>query len=105
MKKGIALTLVLSAVCLWMPAANRAEAATGEDLFKQHCSVCHPNGGNIINPQKSLHRADREANKANTVEVIVAKMRNPGQGMSKFDSNFLPDSDAKAIAGYILKTF
>ena len=26
----------------------------GEDLFKQHCSGCHVNGGNVIRRQKSL---------------------------------------------------
>lgn len=104
MKRNISLALALSA-CLWMSTTHTAQAATGEELFKQHCSVCHPNGGNIINPKETLHKAHREAGKANTVEAIIHKMRNPGPGMSKFDSNFLSDSDARAIAEYILKTF
>lgn len=107
MKKVVTLTLALSAACLWIPTANTAQAAAtnGEELFAQRCSACHPNGGNIINPQKSLHKANREANKVNTVEAIIDKMRNPGPGMSKFDTNFLPDRDAKTIAEYILNTF
>ncbi len=108
MKKLVSLALALSAACLWTPTTDTdtAQAASnGEQLFSQRCSACHPNGGNILNPQKALHKADREANKVNTVEAIIGKMRNPGPGMSKFDSNFLPDSDAKAIAEYILKTF
>ncbi|MCX5869215.1 MAG: c-type cytochrome [Deltaproteobacteria bacterium] len=103
MKKLVTLTLTLSAICLWISTANTAQAsATGEELFKQHCSVCHPNGGNIIKPHETLYKGEREVN---TVEAIVDKMRNPGPGMSKFDSNVLPDSDAKAIAEHILKTF
>ena len=106
MKKVIALALALSVTCLWLTSTNTVQAAAnGEDLFKQRCSACHANGGNIINPQKSLHKATREANKVNTVEAIIGKMRNPGPAMSKFDANILPDSDAKAIAEYILKTF
>jgi cytochrome c6 len=106
MKTIVTLALALSATCLWLTSTNTVQAAAnGEELFKQHCSACHANGGNIINPQKSLHKATREANKVNTVEAIIGKMRNPGPGMSKFDTNFLPDSDAKAIAEYILKTF
>lgn len=106
MKKVVTLALALSAACLWIPTANTAQAAAnGEELFAQRCSACHANGGNIINPQKSLHKATREANKVNTVEAIIGKMRNPGPAMSKFDANILPDSDAKAIAEYILKTF
>ena len=102
MKKRVTLPLVLLAICLWMPMTNSVHAANGEELFKQRCSVCHPNGGNVINPQETLHKGEREVN---TVEEIVGKMRNPGPGMTRFDSKSLPDSDAKAIAEYILKTF
>lgn len=103
MKKLAPLALTLSAACLWLSMSNTAQAAaTGEELFKQHCSVCHPNGGNIINPSQTLHKGEREVN---TVEEIVGKMRHPGPGMSTFDSKMLPDSDAKAIAEYVLKTF
>ena len=106
MKKIITLALALSAAGLWLPTMNTAQAApNGKELFTQHCSACHPNGGNIIEPEDSLHKAARETNKVNSVEAIVGKMRNPGPGMSKFDSKFLPDSDAKAIAEYIMKTF
>jgi cytochrome c6 len=106
MKKIVTLALALVAACLWLTSTNTVQAAAnGEELFKQRCSACHANGGNIINPQKTLSKANREANKVNTVEAIIGKMRTPGPGMSRFDTNFLPDSDAKAIAEYILKTF
>ena len=32
-------------------------------------------------------------------------MRNPGEGMTKFDAKTISDKDAKAIAEYVLKTF
>lgn len=107
MKKIIVVTFALATTALWAfsPAGNAHAAANGAQLFQQRCSACHPGGGNIINPKATLHKANREANKVNTVEAIVGKMRNPGPGMSKFDSKVLPDSDAKAIAEYVLKTF
>ena len=77
----------------------------GEALFKQNCSPCHPDGGNIINPQKTLYKKDREANGVKKTADIVAKMRNPGPGMTRFDDKSLPEKDAKEIAEYILKTF
>jgi len=77
----------------------------GEALFKQHCFPCHPDGGNVINPQKTLHKKDREANGVMTAADIVGKMRNPGPGMTKFDEQTIPDADAKEIAEYELKTF
>ena len=81
------------------------EGNNGEALFKQHCSVCHPDGGNIVNPQKTLHKKDREANGVKTTSDIVNKMRSPGPGMTQFDEKTVPDKYAKEIAGYILKTF
>jgi cytochrome c6 len=85
--------------------AKQGEAQSGEALFKQHCAVCHPDGGNNVNPQKTLHKKDREANGVKTAADIIGKMRNPGPGMTKFDETTLPDKDAQAIAEYELKTF
>ena len=85
--------------------APSAEAKTGEELFKQHCVVCHPDGGNTINPKKTLHKKVLEANGVETAEDIIMKMRIPGPGMNKFDENTIPDKDAKAIAEYVLNTF
>ena len=81
------------------------EGNNGEALFKQHCSICHPDGGNIVNPQKTLHKKDREANGVKMASDIVNKMRNPGPGMTQFDEKTIKDKDATQIAGYILKTF
>jgi mono/diheme cytochrome c family protein len=87
---------------------------TGEELFRQNCSPCHPDGGNIFNKQKTLFRKDREKSGIKTAEDIVKKMRNPGafdfhpdewSGMKVFDRQKLSDGDAKKIADYILKTF
>lgn len=82
-----------------------AEVKTGEELFGQHCTVCHPAGGNIINPEKPLHRKSLEANGIKTAEDIIATLRNPGPGMNKFDEKSISDQDAQAIAEYVLKTF
>jgi cytochrome c6 len=87
---------------------------TGESLFKEHCSACHPDGDNILNPKKTLKQKDLEANDIRTAEAIVKKMRNPGPvpthpqewaGMKMFDKNKISDEDALKIAEYILKTF
>ncbi len=98
----------LFAVCCCV-AAGSADAApkgpSGEELFKSHCAVCHPDGGNIVNPAKTLHKKDRDKNGVKKPEDIIGKMRNPGPGMTQFDKATIPDKEAKAIAEYILKTF
>ena len=106
MKKIFITAAVAAALC--MPAAYGHAAgkeASGEALFKQNCSPCHPNGGNIVNPKKTLHKKDRNANGVKTAKDIIHLMRNPGPGMTKFDKKTIPDKDAKKIADYVLKTF
>ena len=89
-----------------MVAASSVTATeAGETLFKQHCTVCHPGGSNIINPQKTLQKKTREANNVKTADDIVKLMRNPGPGMTKFDAKTISDKDAKQIANYILHEF
>lgn len=89
-----------------VPASQSATMAkTGEELFKQQCAACHLDGGNTVNPKKTLHRQTMEANNITTPEDIVKIMRNPGTGMNKFDEATLPEKDAMAIAEYVLNTF
>jgi cytochrome c6 len=108
MRSLVALVLVAALVCLYgmnNPAGATEKGKSGEAAFKEHCAVCHPDGGNIINPKKTLHKSDREANNVKTAADIINKMRNPGPGMTKFDETTIPNGEAKKIAQYILKTF
>ena len=93
-------TFVLTAGC-----ALAGGKIDGKKEFETHCAACHKDGGNIINPAKTLKKADREANGINSASDIVKIMRNPGPGMTKFDKKTIPDKEAKAIAEYIIKTF
>jgi cytochrome c6 len=104
MRKASLLLSVFAIAVLVFGAACSAKGA-GEALFKKHCSICHPDGGNNVNPQRTLHKKDREANGVKTASDIISKMRNPGPGMTTFDEKTIPGKDAKEIAEYILKTF
>lgn len=107
MKKGYMLLMVVFFISVSIAgfAKEDAKKDKGESLFKENCSPCHAEGGNVINPQKTLHKKDREANNIRERADIVSKMRNPGPGMTKFDKKTIPDEDARAIAEYILRTF
>lgn len=107
MKKIVVVVAVLT-VCMSGFSAFAKEAVkgkSGEALFKENCSMCHPEGGNAMNPKKTLRKASLEANKIKTPEDIVKLMRKPGPGMTKFDPKTVSDADAKKIADYILATF
>ncbi len=101
----VAILVVSIASMAAFAFGEKASESEGEKLFTTNCKVCHPDGGNIINPKKTLHKADREANGVKTVEDIIKRMRNPGPGMTKFDEKTIPDKEAREIAYYILKTF
>jgi len=81
------------------------EDKTGEELFQIHCVRCHPEGGNIINPKKSLWKKNLEAKNIFNKADIVEKMRHPGKGMAFWSAAILPDSEAEKITDYIIKTF
>ena len=102
-----AMVVVAAAGSIVVLSAGGVDAAppAGEALFKQHCAVCHVDGGNLIVPQKTLRKKDREANNVKTVEAIVKTMRKPGPGMTAFNEKAISEKDAKTIAEYILTTF
>lgn len=85
--------------------ATAGSGLTGEQLFKQHCAVCHPDGGNTINPSKPVGKESLASRNITTHEHIVNAMRNPGPGMNKFDESVISDEDARKVAEYMLTTF
>jgi cytochrome c6 len=108
MKKIFTIVLTTAALFSFATAGvakEETKAKSGEELFKTHCAECHVDGSNIIDPMKTLHKKDRDANNIKKPKDIIEKMRNPGPGMTKFDKTTISDKDAKKIAEYILKTF
>lgn len=109
MKKGRMTMVVLLAVSLVATASfadtKKGEKIDGKKEFQEHCAVCHANGGNLIKPDMTLSKKDREAHGVRTARDIMGKMRKPGPGMTKFDKKTVSDKEAMAIAEYIIKTF
>ena len=108
MKKIAAGILILACLTIIVFSAVPAQSSSeksGEALFKEHCSVCHPDGNNIVNPAKTLHKKDLQANNVKTAKDIVERMRKPGPGMTQFDKNTVSDHDAEEIAEYVIKKF
>ena len=98
-------TALAVSLLLVMTCSAAGKTIDGKAEFEARCSGCHPDGGNTINPAKSLRKMSREANGIKSVRDIVRKMRKPGPGMKQYDRDELSDAKAKAIAQYIIKTF
>jgi|SRR5450631_3725044 len=86
-------------------AARPAPAKTGEELFKQYCATCHPDGGNVSDPEKTLRRSTLRANHITRPEEIIRVMRHPLSRMITFDQSTISDQDARAIAEYVQAAF
>lgn len=95
---------MIAAFFLLLTVAGGAQY-DGKADFEMFCSGCHPNGGNAINPAKTLRKMDREANGVKTAADIVRIMRKPGQGMRAYTKQDISNKRAKALAEYVLKTF
>ncbi len=91
--------------CAKSPEPPPTASTRGAQLFKERCAPCHPDGGNVINPKKTLHGGVLADNGITTPAGIVARMRKPGPGMTSFDPATIPDTDAHLIAEYILATY
>ena len=106
MKKSLVTATLFAVGAFALSAqADTAGKIDAKAEFDKHCAVCHPSGGNIINKAKPLTKGALAANGIRSWKDIVAKIRNPGPGMTKFDKNAISDKEAKAIAEYTLKTF
>ena len=101
------IAIVLFACISFIPftATPCFSEETGEALFKKYCVVCHVNGDNIVNPSKTLHKKNLDANNVKTEEDVLKIMRNPGPGMTRFSEKTLPDKAARKIASYVLTAF
>lgn len=93
------------------PAEQRAvsgpqrQSRTGEELFRQFCHNCHPDGGNVSDPKRTLHGSSLRKGHVTRAEDIVRIMRRPLSRMISFDQETISDKDARAIAEYVLNTF
>ncbi len=101
---AVAFILVLC-ITIFGSAQKASSQNAGEAKFKELCSMCHPDGGNIVNPKKTLHKKDRETTGVKTESDIIKLMRHPGPGMTTFDEKTVPDKVASEIAKYVITTF
>ena len=56
-----------------------AVADTGAVIFETKCAACHANGGNVLNPQKTLDAKALEKFKYNEQAAVVQLLKN-GKG-------------------------
>lgn len=100
----IVLSVVVSLVLpLAGLAATDKQVMRGKQVFeKATCIVCHPGGGNNLNPYKPLKGpafAKEFVSDASLVKVIREGIK--GTSMPKFNQARLSDADLKDLIAYV----
>ncbi len=99
----ILLILSFTVSSLSLPTKSWAtEKANGKDLFIQHCSGCHINGGNIIRRSKTLKIKALNRNGINNPDAI-AKIARSGIGIMSGYENVLGENGDQVVANWIWK--
>ena len=79
---------------------NAIEANTGKILFRNHCSGCHINGGNIIRRSKNLKISSLKRNGIDNPEAI-AKIARQGIGIMSGYEDKLGDNGDQIVANWV----
>jgi cytochrome c6 len=100
MKRGISI-LFLLLVSNSLPAYAGTNVH-GEELFNGNCAMCHPHGGNVLAPKKTL-KGDSFQKQFPKDSMIVAIIRKgiPNTVMSPFLKDRLSDEQVNEIVTYI----
>ncbi|NES23115.1 MAG: c-type cytochrome [Symploca sp. SIO3E6] len=103
MKKilSVILAIALFSFAFATPALAAA-APNGATLFSANCNQCHAGGKNLVNPAKTLSKADLEKYEKDSVEAITTQITNGAGAMPRFKGR-LKDDQIAAIAAYVLE--
>lgn len=101
--KRILFTVLLLATALlsFTPPALAADLANGAKVFSANCTSCHMNGRNMVNPAKTLQKADLEKYEMASLAAIQNQVRNGKNAMPAFQGR-LNDAQIEDVATYLL---
>ncbi len=79
-----------------------AGSAGANDVFKKNCAACHKEGGNIMNPEKTLTKDALEKNGVNSV-AAVKKIISEGKAPMPAFAGKLDDKQIDEVAAYVIE--
>ncbi|HFD11102.1 MAG TPA: c-type cytochrome [Crenotrichaceae bacterium] len=74
---------------------------SANEVFTKYCSSCHNNGGNLMNPKKTLSQKDLAANGVDNAGSISALITNGKPPMPAFGKD-LSDEEIAGVAKFVL---
>jgi cytochrome c6 len=97
MSKHFSFTLPMFAIGAILSISN----VSANDVFDKYCSSCHNNGGNIMNPKKTLSKQDLADNGVNSISSISSLVSSGKTPMPAFGKQ-LSDKEIASVAKYVL---
>lgn len=98
----LALMLVVAfATFAFTGTAFAGDAAKGAQIFSANCAACHAGGKNVVNPAKTLQKADLDKYGMSSVDAIVTQVTKGKNAMPAFAGR-LSDEDIENVATYVL---
>lgn len=96
----IGVLILSTAIMIHPNSASALSSSSGEDLFKQHCSGCHINGGNIIRRSKNLKLKALKRQGLDDPQAI-ARVAREGIGTMSGYEKVLGEGGDKLVAQWI----
>jgi cytochrome c6 len=97
MNKHLSRTFVGFAVTAVLSITN----VSANEVFEKYCSSCHSNGGNIMNPEKTLSQDHLTKNGVDNVGSISTLVTTGKAPMPAFGKQ-LSDEEVAEVAKYVL---
>lgn len=97
---GTAIAAIV-ALFVFIAPAQAADLAHGGQVFSANCAACHLGGRNVVNPAKTLQKADLEQYGMASIEAITTQVTNGKGAMPAFGSK-LSAADIADVASYVL---
>jgi cytochrome c6 len=102
--KRIAIVVCVGAICVALLSVGgfgqvSAKSKIGEEEFNKNCSSCHPNGGNVIEPEDTI----KGSPKLGDFKTFLSWIRKPVQPMPAFSASQISEERARQLYDYIVE--
>ena len=91
----IALIFLVTGIGLGQDTGN---GMPGREEFQINCLPCHPNGNNVIRPDKPM----KTSKKLTDFKLFLSWIRNPIEPMTPFPPSRISDKQAGDLYNYIV---
>jgi cytochrome c6 len=94
------VTVFVATLSFAMPA-HASDVAEGAKVFAANCAACHAGGRNVVNPAKSLKKADLEKYDMFSDAAIISQLIS-GKGAMPAFANKIDTVQMENVAAYVL---